>query len=289
MRTSRIVRGLLVLLGWAATVHAADTLTLPPTPSSLYPNTVLADNPVAYFRLTEPAGSPTITSQVGAFTGSVIGGVTLGTVPGPLAFGGETAAQFNGTTGKIDVPYSPALNTSAWTIEAWARVTGGSGHRSPVTSRPPGYIFYATPSNVWEYWSGPTWHVQTGPAVVNDEWVHLVGTFDPAVAGGTKNFYVNGVLVDTDTGIAATPNLSSPFRIGAGATEGAGQFFFQGDVAEVAYYNYALDQSQILAHFDAAALAAPVPLTPEPHSAALMTLGMVLCGGWFAWRRRRVA
>ena len=46
------------------------------------------------------------------------------------------SVQFNGTDGKIDVPYSAALNPPVFTVALWANVMGGSGtYRSPLTSR----------------------------------------------------------------------------------------------------------------------------------------------------------
>ena len=59
----------------------------------------------------------------------------------------HTALKFNGSTDYIQVPYSSALNPGEFTVSLWAKVEGGQGHRSPLTSRDDfhqrGYIFYA--------------------------------------------------------------------------------------------------------------------------------------------------
>jgi hypothetical protein len=252
---------------------------------SQYPFTVQSDNPVAYFRLNETTGSTTVTDIVGSRIGSVFTGTTLGTAPGPLTFGGDTAATFDGSSGKIDVAFDATLNTTNFTIEAWARVTGGAGnYRSPVTSRtttPGGYLFYASNLNDWEYWTGGAWTVINGGPVTNNAWTHLVGTYD----GTNMRFYINGSQVGSPTASTYNLNTTYPFRIGAGATEGGGTFFFNGDVAEVAYYNTALSADRILAHFEAASQ--EFFIIPEPSTITLLGLG--LAGLIVRQRRRRAA
>ncbi len=73
----------------------------------------------------------------------------------------------------------------------------------------------------------------------------LVATFD----GTDKRFYVNGVLVATG---AATlvPNPVRPFRIGRGQNEAdPGDYFFVGDIDEVAVYNTVLPAERIEYHY----------------------------------------
>jgi hypothetical protein len=132
-------------------------------------------------------------------------------------------------------------------------VTGGAGnYRSPLTSRADspqrGYIFYAEPGNTWQFWSGKGdttgWDSIPGPAVRVNEWTHLAATYDGAV----KRFYVNGTQVGTSTAAFAV-NDSSPLRVGGGASEGNGNYFFEGDLDEPAVYNKALTPEQIILHY----------------------------------------
>jgi len=230
----------------------------------LYDGWVLSDNPVAYWRLGEAAGSPTVANLVGpAHTGTVLGGTTLGQ-PGAIPADPDTAALFNGSNGKIDVPYSAALNPASFTIECWARLAGGAGsYRSPVTSRAnspqSGYIFYAEPGNRWQFWTGPGWHTLNGPGGAFNEWYHLVGTYDAVTQ--LKQFYVNGALVSQGTGVTVNANPAHPLRIGAGATESSGNYWFNGTVDEVAVYNHVLPGDRIAAHYRAARFGAPDPTT----------------------------
>ncbi len=215
---------------------------------------------VSYWMLNELAGTTGAGSVKDAKStnhGTPAGGVTFGQASGTALLG--AAAVFNGTSGKIDVPYTAALNTAAFTVEAFARVDGGSGtYRSPLTSRygtpgPQGYIFYAGANNAWQFWTGTgsgwdgdpggvTWPV----SVVEGQWVHLAGTLD----SGNKTLYINGNPVLTRTGVAYAPNTAAPLRIGAGATEGAGSFWFNGAVDNVAVFNAALAHQNIANHYN---------------------------------------
>ena len=49
--------------------------------------------------------------------------------------------------------------------------------------------------------------------------------------------------------MAVAPNDEAVLRIGGGATEGDGNYFFEGDVDEVSYYNKVLPEDRILAHY----------------------------------------
>ncbi len=99
---------------------------------------MLADHPVAWWQLDEKVGL-TIVDAWGSHNGTALGNVTLGVpgVPGVLPTDTHTAINFNGSNGtKINVPYAAELNSTKFSIECWARVTGGYGsYRSPLTSR----------------------------------------------------------------------------------------------------------------------------------------------------------
>ena len=143
------------------------------------------------------------------------------------------AQDFYGLNHKIDVPYAAALNPSVFSVSCWASVKGGLGqYSSPVTSRgnPAGYIAYAANNDTWQYWVGRAggWGTVTGPGVMLDQWVHLVMTYDGAYMG----YYVNGTAYGP-VASALVPNTAYPLRIGAGATEGAGDYWFSGVVDEV--------------------------------------------------------
>jgi hypothetical protein len=227
-----------------------------PPPGS-YAAMVLADNPTAYWDLDDTGG--TAYDLTGGNNGTLFGGVTTGQ-PGALVNEpGNAAMSFNGSDGKIDVPWAAELNSVPFTVELWAQATGGSGHRSPLTSRADypqrGYIFYEEPGDQWQAWNGQGsgWSSLGGPRAIDNEWVHLAMTYD----GTEKRFYVNGMQVAAGN-VPFSPNDVAPLRIGAGATEGAGNYWFNGLVDEVAVYDHVLTSEQLGARYRAGAVAEPV-------------------------------
>jgi hypothetical protein len=155
--------------------------------------------------------------------------------------------NFNGSNQYVEVPYSAALNTSVFTIEIWTKVNSSGNYHSPMANRASGagYNFYKSPSDVWEYWNYGGGGVTTGPAVTIGQWYHLAATYD----GTTHKFYVDGVLASSVTA-SFTPNPNRNFRIGAGATETSAQYFLNGAVDELRFWNVARTQAEIQANKD---------------------------------------
>jgi len=92
---------------------------------------VLADRPVAYYRLNEPLGNPTVHDSSGhAHDGTMSAiGVRLGERG---LSDGDSAALFDGATGRIVVPNRKALNPPRITMEAkvrWDGPTASEPHR----------------------------------------------------------------------------------------------------------------------------------------------------------------
>lgn len=207
-------------------------------------------NLVAHWTLDEPLGEATIGDVSGNGHGGLASaGVTLGSAGATNTTG--TAASYN--NGSIDVPYDPDLNPASFTVTAWARpVTGGSGHRSVITSRrdssgKDGYIIYLDPSDIWQFWTGDGaggWRPVNGPAAVLDTWTHLAISFDSATQ--TKTFYINGAAWDSVTDQGYSPNPSRDLHVGGGGDAGT-QYRFRGDIDDVAVFSAALDVNAIRA------------------------------------------
>jgi hypothetical protein len=154
----------------------------------------------------------------------------------------------NGTSDKVDVPYSANLNPQTFTVGLWVYADPtGSDYRSPLTSRDDapqrGYILYLEPGNTWQFWTGTGsgWSNLAGPAAALGEWTHVGATF----ADNQKTLYLNGRLVAQGTG-ALSLNTQRPLRIGAGASEStAGNYFFKGMIDEVRLYNRVLSAEEM--------------------------------------------
>jgi hypothetical protein len=244
-----------------------------------YSATVLADNPIAYYRLEELPGATVVmdSSASGAYSGSY-NFDDSGNYP-KLGQGGiDTNSVFfhvyPGATGvpSAEIPFYPELNPAGpFAVEVWLRPTsdpttdsrcalsswGGNG------SAYDGWFIYQTsgPDSdwVWIQRVGDIW--LQAPGATKFEWSHLVGSFD----GTNTSFYVNGQF-QAKSATNGTPNTSLPLYFGC---RGPGDLPFDGDMDEVAIYTNALTASQILTHYQVGltnirvALAGPT-ITPDP-------------------------
>ncbi|MFT7511985.1 MAG: hypothetical protein ACI9QL_001192 [Candidatus Omnitrophota bacterium] len=210
---------------------------------------------VAAWSFDDAPGANSIEDQVGVFHGVPNGGVAGGGV----GANAETGTSIGFNAGGIDIPYAAELNPDSFTFAAWVRVaSGGSGHRSVVTSRMDdavtvsGYILYATPGNEWQFWTGAggpsgSWNVLNGPAVVLDTWQHLAISWDAASA--TKTLTIDGVLAATTTAQGYAPNIARDTHLGSGADTGT-QFRFFGDIDEAILWSEAVDPSVLTGHMN---------------------------------------
>jgi hypothetical protein len=240
---------------------------------------VLAASPAAYWRLDETNG-PTVFDCLSTNNGTASAAVIFD-VPGAFPNDIDAACHFDASNSdKVDAGYNPALNSSAFSFECWARVTGGSNTTaSPLTSRnaplTQGYYFQASSNSVWQFCSGTginnLWHTLSGPSVTPGRWTHLAGTY----SGTSKNFYVNGLPV-ASANVQFAPNTNAPLRLGAGVSEGSGNDFFSGDVDEVAVYGYALSTAQVQAHYQAAFPSETLSIAPTNGGVQLTWLGGTL-------------
>jgi uncharacterized repeat protein (TIGR01451 family) len=194
----------------------------------------------------EPAGASAFADSSGQ--------VNHATCAGTCPTAGQTgqygsALTFNGVDDYVDVPYTTTLNAESFTVATWAKVTGGDGYRSVVTSRealPRGYILYATPQNTWEFWVGTEaegWLSLGDVPIAPNVWTHLAGVYSKATQ--TMHFYVDGKLISSRAVAAFAPNTGRPLRVGAGATEVPAQFYFTGDIDDVRVFNRVLIAEEV--------------------------------------------
>ncbi|MHC4569094.1 MAG: LamG domain-containing protein, partial [Planctomycetota bacterium] len=197
---------------------------------------------VAHWKLDEGSGTTAVDATGNGHDGTLIGD------PQWVVGYSDGGLQFAGSPDKVDIPHSPDLNPeNEFTVSVWANLDpAGSGHRSPVTSRDDGpqrgYIIYCTPANTWQFWTGTGsgWDSAGSPAVALGEWTHVAATY----SGGAKKLYINGELAGEST-TTMPPNTAQVLRIGAGATEGDGNYFFVGTIDDVRIYDHALTEAEI--------------------------------------------
>jgi hypothetical protein len=221
-------------------------------PPNGYAAAVMADNPSAFWRLNETSGT-TMTDYAGQLNGAYTGTFTLGAAGSTSD--SDSAVTFGGGYGEVS--YSSILNRSGpFTIEFWARPSDNAAGTAVSSQLRSGAarlglgIFKRFNVAGWEVHMGNAAGVQSfaqGATPVNaDTWYHVAVVYDGV---NTVNLYVFGYLDATDSnassGVNYVPNPSAPFEIGV---RNGGAFAFPGTLDDVAFYDYALSQSQIQSH-----------------------------------------
>lgn len=225
-----------------------------PPPITNYRDQVIADGAVAYWRLGETSGT-TVASEVGGYTGTVSGGVTLGQ-PGALA-DGNTAMAFDGVNDYINIPlgaYS-AFGTGPLTMECWFKTTLVQSFKRVLdfknngdsAARGVGFLTGGAGQLYLEYCTGSTLNAIGGAVTYADSaWHHLVAV---VTRGTTDNGYlfVDGVQRAT-AAIPTALSLTSTVPAGIGSAQN-GINPIQGLIDEVAIYHTALTPAQIANHY----------------------------------------
>lgn len=249
MRSLTLILGLLLSAGslpamplWlAASVRKAEAPV-----GSAYVAEVLADAPLAYWRLndTAPSGAGSVLdfSSGGTYDATPVGGLTWASA-GSLADGLGKSALFNGTTGYLTGGATLAntlMLSSSWSIELWyyaAIANGGNifGAAADATHR----------VRINHYGNKITTASSTGgnkSQLVNGtgNWHHLVLT-------SAGDLYIDGIA-QTGTG---GDSLNSTNQLTVGCLNNASTFF-NGRIAEVSMYQTALSSVRVFAHYNAA-------------------------------------
>ncbi|MBV8580378.1 MAG: hypothetical protein JOZ86_07045 [Candidatus Eremiobacteraeota bacterium] len=288
----RLVR-ILAVAACAATVaacssslHATTAPGTPPTAAGAprgtsgttmnagqYPHAVLADGPVAYYRLGD-TGAMVADSTGNGLTGSVsTSGLTEGSLP-MIAGDAETGIRFRGVSaGHVTVPRNAMLEpANALTLEAWVKLAppsptvdqglalyGVNGSSTPYTGYGIKYTMdrfvfkLALPSGIVRVQpsSGLGVHISGGVPY------HLVATYD----GMNAKLYVNGQLVGSQPASGAIVyDRTNMFGLVLG-NNAFGGTPANAAMQEVAIYPMALSAARVAAHFGIGA-PAPAPTAP---------------------------
>jgi hypothetical protein len=270
------------------------------------------DTPVAYWRLGEAAGATTAVNSGTA--GAALNGTYNPTTPGKVDHAGlvandtNTAAHFSSTAAQY--VQGAGLSTAGvgganlfaadWTIESWFNrdsVTAGSAifsnnvgqSGSPILtfgdqrSGTDGHALYFM--NTGLSWGGAI-GVDLSPSGDGHEYlgkdVYAVLTKTGANAAGQAlvSMYVNvdgtwlTPVIDQTVSWAITPGDGYFLGRHYDGVGGAG-LFLDGTIDDVALYNRALSQTEILDHYSSA--------VPEPSTLVLLVAGLLA----YAWRKRR--
>ncbi|MGA2245279.1 MAG: LamG-like jellyroll fold domain-containing protein [Verrucomicrobiota bacterium] len=230
-----------------------------------YPTTILNDQPAAYYRFEDPAGSTTIADVTGnGFNGSVNYDLDINGNPdypklgqpgidtNSILFHVYTDTNAEVHSSDVAIGYSQILNPQGpFSVEFWARPTSDANtYEIPVGnfggySTDSGWHFYQSPGTPGSWiWTVPSTgqFIQTVP-VVKNQWAYIVGVYD----GTNLIFYVNGVATATVSGAGYLANDTGDLFIGGDPITGWGNW--EGYVDEVAIYTNALTLAQVTNHY----------------------------------------
>lgn len=237
---------------------------------------------ISFWRLNELAG-PTANDSTDGNAGVYENGVTLGVPSQVFADTDNTAAQFDGVSQYVEVPFAANINPPQFTVEAIVNPAAigdgtGSDHHVVVFSRSNDGANNTFGYNLNLFGSKFQALVGTGttavPAVsvpagvvANGGPYYVAMTYD----GSTLTLYVNpadpfdpGNPAETEqqqasAQVAYAPNTASNLFIGASNLPGpAKHFFFPGVIGDVAVYDGALDFLTIQSHFKVMVLGYPL-------------------------------
>jgi hypothetical protein len=222
-----------------------------------YAQTVLADSPLAYWRLDEATGTTAHDASGNGNDATYVGGVTLG-APGALVGDPDKAITLDGTTGYVDAGNRFAFAQNApFTLECWGNPASLTQQYPRLMARETdaaprsGYLVFVrqpTASDLatlsLERWSGNTQQSCPSAQAITLAWHHFVATYD----GATSRVYLDGAQVATQPSADSIPTIVASFLVGRSAFD---TNMFVGDVDEVAVYGAALPAARVAAHYHA--------------------------------------
>jgi hypothetical protein len=213
------------------------------------------DDLLSYWKLDEPSGN----NYADYYNGNHGQATVSVPTPVPGLVGG--AQYFNGTTDRITVDDDPSLDWAAdasFTIELWAKLTnvasrnkvmigrdqsGGSPHWWIGAQQNTGYAMFVCLDS-----GGNGTYIIGSSALHDDQWHHIVAIKDESV--DQIRLYVDGSL-ENSASHNYTADFSALTSIGIGymAYNGTPDYFYDGSLDEIALYNKAMDDAEILQHY----------------------------------------
>lgn len=232
-----------------------------------YDELVLADNPIAWWKLGETSGTiaaDSVGENPGTFQGAYILDHTQ------LRNGGGNGAHFTNNS-SVYIPANPDLDfdaTQPYSVEAWYRVgtrtSGGAGAYIYANSISPNYgymnlalyLLDVSPTHASVYYTEAVSTTPRGATSTEDspngEIFHVAWTYDPV--DGQK-LYQNGVLVDTTDIIPGSLAMSpsNAHYIGGDPTY-PNSYAWDGNLSDVVLYRSTLTPEGVAARYAAGVL-----------------------------------
>ena len=239
-----------------------------------YPNnyrlvfSVDASNPKSY------PGTGTSTFEISGrqLTGTM-SNVTFDSTPTNFTGGAGGAWTFNGSTSFISFPYDSIHDVAGngVTAEVWVKPAnfGQNGffiEKGQVNSQYS--LFISGAQLLWRTVTSVNGlsdiNVNPNSYMNTTEWHHVVGTY----SSGNKKLYINGVLIQTQTGVTGTINNNGN-GIWLGKHAIPDSYFYNGQIGEARIYNRQLSDAQVLYNYNVTKgryAKASLPVPPELYA-----------------------
>jgi hypothetical protein len=213
---------------------------------------------IDYWRLNETAGN--MLDSKGANPGTTVGASMTRGVTGLLSNDADKAISGagSGTTSYVNIPASASMDvTNKLTLELWIKPSAIPAGFSPVIINrggdKPWYIrHYGAGDGRIEFnvYDSAGTRISTAAGVAQVGVIqHIAMTYDSAAGANALKCYVNGALLST-AAATANPNLFTGGAVVIGDRSVGSGTSFAGVIDEVALYNVALTQAQLLSHYN---------------------------------------
>jgi hypothetical protein len=274
-------------------------VTVITAPSAPYPVQVMADHPQGYWRLNEADnglnnGNPGVIAHDywggnnGAYTNASLGQTGYNNTTDPTdtsAIFGPGPDSYAGNIQGVDFGTGYGSNAN-FSIEAWVSGVGQSISGAGIVTK--GYgaggeqfcMDSQSSSTGFRFFVRDALrqtHNCNSTVLPDGFWHHLVGVCNES--SGLLSLYIDGRLAATAAIASGSGALAStdPMTIGARKSAATSAYYndqFNGQVDEVAVYNYALSAGQVLNHYTAAGT--PPYISQAPVAAATVNEGGTL-------------
>jgi hypothetical protein len=271
-------------LAVASAGPSSAAASCPGQPADAYSRAVLADHPLAYYRLGEAGGSTLCDSSSTAVNGTYASGVThgvLGALPSDPA---ATAVSVSAPSAGIGTGGPGVTGHHSFTLEGWFQRAGPIQSQTLVdmgqaaTGTIAGLATWSAPgaSTASElavdlYGTSVAWNTAgAGVDVFDKHWHFLVIAFDSSTDRFTA--YVDGIGLGSRHSPSAIDLAGGPIRLGYWVDTVVNQHFV-GAAQEIAVFDTALTAAQIRAQY--AASGAPPKGGVTPVLARLARVGTI--------------
>jgi autotransporter-associated beta strand protein len=236
---------------WQSSLFAAVLTLTAITARADYQAAVLNDSPLAYYALDLTVDNTgTATDLTGNGNSSTYNNIYP--VAGPTAYITHAASFSPGGQSIVDLSTggNPGLLqfTGPTTLEAWVQPADstsfgdiiGKGYDASTYQEITLRVNGPYGANYFGYFGGNA--VSGGQQNTNWNYVVLANN------GTNTSLYINGILIQSTPDTTGSVNFSDNWAIGNGTSAGNSRYF-NGNICQVAIYNYGLTPSQILAHY----------------------------------------